>query len=139
MMTFFEKKRIKLTCSIGTNAIYIDADPVRIRQIIENLLHNAMKFTVSGDEVMLAVYVQSNSAMISVKDNGIGIDPRFMSNLFEPFMQADKSLDRSNPGLGLGLSIVKGIAVLHGGSVRACSEGLGKGSEFMICIPVYMR
>ncbi len=136
MKTLFEQKGITLSRDIPADEIYIDADPVRIRQIIGNLLHNAMKFTVSGNNVKIAVYTLKNCAKIMVKDNGIGIDPKFMNNLFEPFMQADKSLERSNSGLGLGLSIVKGIAVLHGGSVTAYSEGLGKGSEFMISLPI---
>ncbi len=135
MRAFFEKKGITLDASIGDAQIIIDADPVRIRQIIENLFHNALKFTESGGKVSITVTEEDKRAVIRLKDSGIGIDPRFIPALFEPFIQADKSLDRRNSGLGLGLSIVKGIAELHGGSVNAYSEGLGKGSEFVLSLP----
>jgi len=74
--------------------------------------------------------------VIRVKDDGVGMDQEFLPNLFEPFMQADKSLDRRNGGLGLGLSIVKGIVELHGGKISAFSEGPGKGAEFTIRLPI---
>ncbi len=132
----FDKKRILLEKDIETDPIYIDADPVRVKQILSNLVHNSLKFTNPGGRVILSVCTNQAQAMIRVKDNGKGFDPKFLPNLFEPFKQADQSLDRQNGGLGLGLSIVKGIAQLHGGSVQAVSEGIGKGSEFTICLPV---
>ncbi len=131
----FDRKGICLDVSLGAQAIFLDADPVRIKQIIGNLVQNAAKFTDQGGHVVLAACMQGREALIRVKDDGIGIRPEFLSDLFEPFKQADTSIDRSNSGLGLGLSIVKGIAQLHGGSVRAYSEGPGKGSEFVICLP----
>jgi signal transduction histidine kinase len=132
----FEVKGVTLESSIRPDGIYINADPVRVKQAIGNLLHNALKFSSYGSKVTLSVFSDSNRVIIRVKDSGIGIDPAFMNDIFEPFTQADKSIDRRNGGLGLGLSIVKGIAELHGGSVTAHSGGPGKGSEFTISIPV---
>jgi signal transduction histidine kinase len=133
---FFEEKEIRLESEINEDAMCSDSDPVRIKQVIENLLYNAMKFTNAGGRVKLSIVQENNDAVIKVEDNGIGINPEFLPDLFEPFKQADKSLDRRNSGLGLGLSIIKGIAELHGGSVSAASDGLGKGSKFIIKLPL---
>ena len=132
----FDDKEIKLYARTSTASVYLDADPVRLKQIIGNLLHNARKYTQTGGEAVLSVYEENKEAVISVKDNGIGLSPEMLPKLFIPFTQADTSLDRSNGGLGLGLSITKGIAQLHGGTVSAYSEGLGKGSEFIIRLPL---
>jgi signal transduction histidine kinase len=131
----FDEKQIQFDSNIQNDPIYIDADPVRIKQIIGNLLHNALKFTHPGGEVGLRVDLKGSQTAVIVKDSGKGIDPKFLPGLFAPFNQADIAIDRRDGGLGLGLSIVKGIAKLHGGSVRACSEGPGKGSEFTIFLP----
>ncbi len=131
----FEDKGISLTGHFKNGGICIDADPVRVKQAIGNLLCNALKFTDAGGEVMLSVYRQERKAIVSVKDNGVGIKADFLHKVFDPFSQADDSLERTNGGLGLGLSIVKGIAELHGGSAEVYSEGLGKGSEFTIQFP----
>jgi PAS domain S-box-containing protein len=131
----FEEKGIALKKDISSKDINIEADSVRVRQAIGNLLYNALKFTNTGGEVILSVFRQENRAVVSVKDNGIGIRTEFLPKVFEPFSQADESLDRTSGGLGLGLSIVKGIAELHGGSTGAYSEGPGKGSEFTISFP----
>jgi PAS domain S-box-containing protein len=132
----FEEKGIHLEAEINEEDICIDVDPVRIKQIIGNLLDNAMKFTDSGGAVKVSVFREKNEAVIYVKDNGLGIDPAFLSNLFVPFEQADNSLDRRNGGLGLGLSITKGIAELHGGTVSVQSDGIGKGAQFNIRLPL---
>ncbi len=133
----FEKKGIRLSIRTGCEPLYLDADPVRLKQIIENLLHNANKFTDAGGETELMVYRDEKEAVIRVMDNGIGIKQEMLPILFEPFTQADESLDRSNGGLGLGLSIVRSIALLHGGSAAAFSEGLGKGSSFLVRLPLF--
>lgn len=132
----FEKKGIRLSVNISGDPVYIYADSVRIKQIIGNLFHNAYKYTQAGGEANLNMYEENGEAVISVKDNGCGLSPEMMPKLFQAFIQADMSLDRSGGGLGLGLSITKGIVELHGGSVSACSEGLGKGSEFTIRLPL---
>jgi signal transduction histidine kinase len=132
----FEEKRVRLITQTNNELLYLDADPVRLRQIIGNLLHNALKFSYNGGKTVLSVYKERNEAVICVTDNGIGIKPDILTKLFEPFMQLDTSLDRKNGGLGLGLSITKGIAELHGGYVEASSEGLGKGASFYIHLPL---
>jgi signal transduction histidine kinase len=132
----FEEKKICLEAEINEEDICIDVDPVRIKQIIGNLLNNAMKFTNSGGTVKILVFRENNEAVICVKDNGIGIEPEFLPVLFEQFKQADVSIDRRNGGLGLGLSITKGIAELHGGTVSVQSDGMGKGALFCIRLPL---
>ena len=132
----FVEKGVKLETQMNAEPIYLCADPVRLAQIIGNLMQNALKFTEKGGNTVLSVSREKNDAVIFVKDDGIGIRRELLSDLFKPFFQADKSMDRSKGGLGLGLSIVKGIAELHGGSVVAQSPGLGKGSMFSIHLPL---
>ena len=127
---------IALSLQIQAQPIYLNADSVRIAQIIQNVLSNAIKFTPSEGNVCLTLKQEGNNAIIIVQDNGIGISPELLPKLFTPFTQADHTLDRKNSGLGLGLSIVKGMAELHGGSASAFSEGLGKGSTFTIRLPM---
>lgn len=131
----FEDKGIRFITMIRDHPIYLDADPVRLKQIVGNLLHNAQKYARPGGETVLSVYRDKTEAVISVIDNGIGLDPELIPYLFTPFVQADMSLDRGGGGVGLGLSITKGIVELHGGTVNAASEGLGKGSAFTIRLP----
>ena len=131
----FDQNKIKLRFIANDADVLLCADPVRVKQIICNLLHNAQKFTDENGEVALAVTKEAQEAVIRVSDNGIGIHPKVLPQLFKPFAQAESSLGRSG-GLGLGLSIVKSIAELHGGTVSAHSEGLGKGSQFIIRLPL---
>jgi len=114
------------------------ADPVRLAQILGNLLHNAARFTPVGGQVALTVErgPGPNSARISVRDTGAGIEPELLPRVFEPFVQGDGSLARSFGGLGLGLAVVKGLVELHGGSVRAASDGPGRGATFAIDLPL---
>lgn len=132
----FKEKGICLVTEIPEDDLVLDADPVRLTQIIGNLLNNAVKFSKENGTVRLNVATCGNEAVIRVVDNGIGIMPDYLPYLFEPFVQADDSLDRRNGGLGLGLSIVKGIAELHGGRVTATSEGRGRGAEFALYLPL---
>ncbi len=133
----FIDKNVKLEVQL-TTPLYIEVDPSRITQVIGNLLHNTAKFTHKDDFVTVTVSHEKNSneAVITIQDTGRGIAPSDFQNLFEPFMQVDKTLDRSNGGLGLGLVIVKGMVELHGGRVEAFSEGIGKGAKFTICLPL---
>lgn len=133
----FIDKNVKLEVQL-TTPLYIEADPSRITQVIGNLLHNASKFTSSNDSVTVSVSHEtiSSEVLITVLDTGRGIASNNLENLFEPFMQVDKTLDRSLGGLGLGLAIVKGMVELHGGRVEAFSEGIGKGAKFTIRLPL---
>lgn len=129
-------KGIQLTVKLPKAPIIMSADPVRITQCVGNLLQNSLEFTQPTGNVTLSLEFRNSEAVISVRDNGIGINIELSKHLFEPFVQAETSLDRSNGGgLSLGLSIVKAIVQLHGGSIEAFSEGAGKGSLFTIRLP----
>jgi PAS domain S-box-containing protein len=134
----FAEKKVKLEVKLNASPVYLEADPARLIQAVGNLLANASKFTDTGGNALVTVETNQTSreAVIKIKDTGIGIDPSLLSDLFEPFMQADSSPRRSHSGLGMGLSIVKGIAILHGGSAAAFSEGMGKGTQFTIRLPL---
>jgi len=127
--------RLELTL---TSPLYLEADPYRLTQIIGNLLHNAAKVTTSTDQIIITVSQDTNTkeAVITVEDTGRGIAPGVLRNLFEPFTQTDQSSDRRGGGLGLGLAIVRGMVELHGGKVKAFSEGIGKGATFTISLPL---
>ncbi|MFT3917323.1 MAG: ATP-binding protein [Anaeromyxobacteraceae bacterium] len=118
--------------------IHIDADGKRVAQIVGNLLQNAAKFTPPGGEVDVSVAVDAEAghAVVRVADTGVGIEPQVLARLFEPFMQADETLDRSKGGLGLGLALVKGLVDLHGGRIEARSEGQGRGAAFTVRLPL---
>ncbi len=132
----YNDKDIKLGTKILKRPILLNADPIRITQMIGNVLSNAFKFTPNGGVVWLSLKQVKNEAVIKIQDNGKGISPEILPQIFDPFTQAEQTLGRQNGGLGLGLSIVRGIAELHGGSVSAYSAGSGKGSEFIIHLPI---
>jgi signal transduction histidine kinase len=117
-------------------ALWADADPTRIVQVVGNLLHNAAKFTRPGDAVVVRLDRDGDTAELRVRDTGAGIDPALLPRVFEPFTQGERSPVRAERGLGLGLALVKAIAELHGGSVRAASAGRGAGAEFVVRIPI---
>jgi CheY-like chemotaxis protein len=111
-------------------------DPDRLQQVIWNLISNAVKFTPAGGMVAVTLNRQDQVDELSVSDTGVGIDPAFLPNVFDTFRQADGTSTRTHGGLGLGLSIVKHIVELHGGEVRADSEGVNKGARFTVRLPV---
>lgn len=134
----FMEKGVAIEGHYYVDSIYIKADPVRIKQVIGNLLFNSLKFTDKGGIVKLKASkdLDNSEVVIRVSDTGIGLDPELQEELFDTFIQADNSLGRVYGGLGLGLSIVKGIIDLHNGSIVARSEGLGKGTKFIIRLPL---
>ena len=115
--------------------IYVVGDFTRLAQVISNLLNNAAKYTPDAGEIQLKVQQAEDQVEILVKDNGIGIPPSMLPSLFEMFTQIDRSLERAQGGLGIGLSLVRRLVVMHGGSVSAHSDGVGKGCEFVVRIP----
>lgn len=133
-----EESGCAIDLQLPDQPVWINADPTRASQIIGNLLHNACKFTDAGGRITVAARadVERGVAVISVRDTGIGMDRQILERLFEPFSQADESLDRNRGGLGLGLALVKGIVELHGGTIAAHSDGLGHGSKFTLCLPL---
>jgi nitrogen-specific signal transduction histidine kinase/CheY-like chemotaxis protein len=136
----YNNKKIGLRVDLPSNPIWLYADPTRIAQVLGNLLHNALKFTQPNGEVRITltdeVQNEKTYAVLSVRDNGVGIDPNLLEHLFEPFVQGDQDLARTNGGLGLGLALIKGFASLHGGTIHAHSDGLGFGSEFIFRVPL---
>jgi CheY-like chemotaxis protein len=128
-------KCISVDCDIPQELGEINADPDRLQQVIWNLLSNAIKFTSEGGAVRVQVERAGGVVRIRVIDNGAGIHPAFLPHVFDPFRQADSSTTRRHGGLGLGLTIVRQIVEMHGGSVHAHSEGEGKGATFTIELP----
>jgi CheY-like chemotaxis protein/nitrogen-specific signal transduction histidine kinase len=132
-----ETKGITLNASLDPQLRPITCDPNRMQQIIHNLLSNAVKFTPEGGKVNTRVEQSGNCVEISVADNGQGIAPEFLPYVFHQFRQADQSNSRHHGGLGLGLAIVKHLVELHGGTIRAQSQGLGQGATFTVSLPYY--
>jgi len=130
-----ESRGLVLSVELPPEPVLADADTTRLEQVVGNLLQNASKFTPRGGRVTLALAHEGGEAVIRVRDTGIGIDPELLGRVFEPFVQAERSLARTQGGLGLGLALVKGIAELHGGSVRAESAGPGHGAVVAVRVP----
>ncbi|MGB3765819.1 MAG: response regulator [Phormidesmis sp.] len=114
---------------------FIAGDAARLQQIIWNLLSNAIKFTPSGETISVVVQEQKESVVLSVRDTGSGIDPAFLPHIFDRFQQADKNTSKSSSGVGIGLSIVQYVTEAHGGTIKAQSEGIGRGSLFTVSLP----
>jgi signal transduction histidine kinase len=129
-------KHITIDRVAGPSPGMANCDPDRLQQVIANLLTNAVKFTPEGGWIEIRLEHRPPHAEISVRDSGIGIDPAFLPFVFDRFRQADPSTSRHHAGLGLGLSICKQLVELHGGTIRASSDGTGKGSTFTIRLPV---
>jgi two-component system CheB/CheR fusion protein len=134
--SFFERSDVRLSCDLAATPVLVNADGTRVAQMVGNLLQNAAKFTCRAGHAHISLAVEAGEAVIRVVDNGVGMAPDTVAHLFQPFMQADQSLDRSKGGLGLGLALVKGLAELHGGSIQAQSDGLGKGAAFAVRLPL---
>ena len=115
---------------------WVDADPTRLEQIIANLVVNAVKYTPEGGAIRVGVRRESGAAVLRVADEGIGMPPELVARAFDLFVQGDRGLDRSHGGLGIGLTLVRRLAELHGGSVEAKSDGPGKGSQFVVTLPL---
>jgi PAS domain S-box-containing protein len=126
----------KLTASLPPEPIPLDADPVRLAQVFTNLLNNAAKFTAPGGHIALTALREDHEVRVSVRDTGIGIAPEHLPRLFTMFSQVTPALERSHGGLGIGLSLVRGLVELHGGSVEARSDGPGRGSTFLVRLPL---
>ena len=130
-----DARRIELSTGVPTG-LWIEADAVRMEQVLLNLLNNAAKFTEPGGRVRVWAETSGPWVTIGVADTGVGIAPAMLPRIFDLFMQADRSLDRAQGGLGIGLTLVRRLVEMHGGSVRASSAGPGLGSEFLIQLPL---
>ena len=130
-----DSRRHALTVTLPDELVYLEADSARIEQVVSNLLTNAAKYTDPGGTIQLSVELECEYAVVRVKDSGVGIAPEMLPRVFDLFAQAERSLDRSQGGLGIGLTLVRRLVELHGGTVAVSSEGLGLGSEFSIRLP----
>ena len=131
-----EKRGHALTIMLSTDPVPLEADLTRLAQVFTNLLTNAAKYTDPGGRISLAAEIQGDHVSVLVTDSGIGITPELLPHIFEMFTQADRSLERSEGGLGIGLTLVKQLVEMHGGSVEARSDGVGAGSQFVVRLPV---
>ena len=127
-------RRHVLTTDLSALPAKVHGDPVRLVQVLANLLNNAAKYTPEGGRILISAQVSSAQVSISVSDNGIGIAPALLLRVFDLFSQAERTPDRSQGGLGLGLALARSIMALHGGQIQAFSDGLGEGSTFTITL-----
>jgi signal transduction histidine kinase/DNA-binding response OmpR family regulator len=137
---FIQSRQHALTVDVPAEPLWVYGDPTRIEQVLANLLHNAAKYTDPGGRIELHARAATTpegteQVRVTVRDNGIGIAPPLLPHIFDLFTQAERALDRSQGGLGIGLSLVRSLAQLHGGPISAHSEGVGTGSEFELCLP----
>jgi signal transduction histidine kinase/ActR/RegA family two-component response regulator len=130
-----EAGRHELSLSLPSTPQWILGDPTRIAQVLANLLNNAAKYTDPGGQLSFSVERREGDVQFTIRDSGVGIPSAMLSHVFDLFTQVNRSLDRAQGGLGIGLTLVRRIVELHGGSVHAFSEGVGKGSEFVIRLP----
>ena len=132
-----EARRQELKVTLPPNLRPLSADPARLAQVLTNLLNNAAKYTDEGGRIGLSAEQVGEEVTVRVRDTGMGIPADMLPRIFEAFTQVDGALARSQGGMGLGLALVRGLVELHGGRVEAHSEGLGKGSEFVVRLPVH--
>ena len=130
-----EAKRHRITLDWPPEPIEVEADPVRLIQIMTNLLTNAAKYTDPEGQIFFGARIENDLLIISVRDTGIGLAPEMLPKVFEMFSQVDPNQERTEGGLGIGLALVKGLAELHGGRIEARSDGLERGSEFTVFLP----
>jgi signal transduction histidine kinase/DNA-binding response OmpR family regulator len=131
-----EARQQKLTVELAQGPLWVHGDATRLAQVLANLLNNAAKFTPEGGSIQLTLAREGSEAVFRVRDTGIGIPPDILANVFDLFIQGDRSLDRSQGGLGIGLTLVRRLVEMHGGSVQAHSAGANQGSEFTVRLPL---
>jgi signal transduction histidine kinase/CheY-like chemotaxis protein len=133
--SLFEEYAHELTVHVPHSDVLVDGDPVRLSQAIGNLLINSAKYTPRGGRIRVAAEADERRVVIVVRDNGVGIDPALMPHIFEKFVQGKRHADRKHGGLGIGLSLVRTLVEMHGGTVSAHSAGNGQGAEFVVLLP----
>jgi CheY-like chemotaxis protein len=131
-----EEQGHKLTITLPAASIVLDADPTRLAQVFSNLLNNAAKYSEQGGHITLSAEPKADEVVVRVTDRGIGIPADHLPRIFQLFAQVETASDRSQGGLGIGLSLVKGLIEMHGGKIEAHSEGPGRGSEFVARLPM---
>jgi PAS domain S-box-containing protein len=131
-----DQRKQQLTVSLSDETVMFEGDLTRLSQVVSNLLNNASKYSEDGGQIWISAKLKATEMVLRIRDTGIGIPPDFLPHVFELFTQADRSLDRSHGGLGIGLTLVRALVQMHGGTVEAHSDGLGHGSEFVVRLPV---
>lgn len=131
-----EQKHQVLILNVPAEGLFVEGDPDRLAQVFSNLMTNAAKYSAPNTRIVVSAERVADSAVVRVRDEGFGIEPHMLDAIFDLFTQEKQSIDRSMGGLGLGLAIVKNLLSLHGGTVRAFSDGRGKGSEFVVQLPI---
>jgi len=129
----------RLVLDVPIDGLLVEGDPARLAQVVANLLMNAGKYTPSGGRIEVCATAEGGEAVLAVRDNGLGIPADLLPSVFELFVQGPRGRDRSDGGLGLGLAIVQNLVRLHGGSVAVHSDGIGKGAEFTVRLPLALR
>ncbi len=137
--SYIELHGHELVIDLPDRPVFLNGDATRLAQILSNLLNNAAKYTNRGGRVSLSARVEDRDLIISVADNGIGIAPDMLDNVFEMFVQVDSTLERTNAGLGVGLSLARRLVELHGGTIEAHSPGINRGSEFSVRLPIVVE
>lgn len=135
----FSSRGHKLHLKLPSDDVYLEADPYRLEQVLSNLLVNSAKYTDPDGDIWFSADREGQDVVFRVRDSGIGIGPDLLPNVFDLFAQANRSLHRAEGGLGIGLTIVRGLTELHGGRVWAMSEGFGRGAEFVVSLPALME
>jgi PAS domain S-box-containing protein len=133
------EKRQELSMTLAAGPLPLDADPTRLVQVFVNLLNNAAKYTDAGGHIALTAAAEGGEAVVKVRDDGVGMSSTLLACAFDLFVQETRSLDRAQGGLGIGLTMVRTLVKMHGGSVRAFSDGLGRGSEFVVRLPLALE
>jgi two-component system CheB/CheR fusion protein len=133
---WFDEARVELTQGGPDRPLVVDGDPDRLQQVQVNILRNAAKYTPAGGRVWYTVGREDGRAVIRVRDTGVGLSREMIGKVFDPFTQADETLDRAGGGIGVGLTLARTIVEMHGGTVEAHSDGQGKGSEFVVRLPL---
>jgi PAS domain S-box-containing protein len=131
-----QARKHSLTIDLPSHSLHVQADQARLAQVISNLLNNSARYTPEGGEISLTIRQQDRQVVLAVRDNGIGIPPEMLAHVFDMFTQVNGALPVSQGGLGIGLTLVRNLVEMHGGVVEAKSEGVGKGSEFVVRIPL---
>ena len=132
----YEQKRHQLSVDVPAEGLIVGVDEKRMAQVLANLLTNAAKYTDAGGRILVAARRDGVEAVVRVRDNGVGIPDKLLNEVFDPFVQGERGMDRAGGGLGLGLALVQSLVGLHGGSVTAYSDGPGRGSEFRVRLPL---
>ncbi len=136
MRPLIDERRHRLTVDLPAEPVSLSGDATRLVQVVSNLLHNAAKYTEPGGNISLRVQTDGMDVRLAVRDDGMGLTPELREQVFEPFVQAPGSLEQARGGLGIGLTLVRTLVELHGGSIEALSDGPGCGSEFVVRLPL---